>query len=134
MFGFPLLLPTGISFLRLTWLVLATSESVLFLAVGVLGSNLHHSTQGHVPGSTKFQTQFSVLDAILEGADCLMIRHIFHSMVQSDPSLNILSESLIRLLHTDLQLCQSSWSLASSFKCSDEHSGQIFPSVNAARR
>ena len=133
-FSLPLLFPTGVSFFRLTRLVLAASESVFFFAVGVLGSNLHHPTQGHVTGSTKFQTQFSVLDAVFEGAYCLMIRDIFHSVVQSDPPLNILSESLISFLHADLQLRQSRWSLASPFKRSDEHSGQIFPSVNAARR
>ena len=133
-FSLPLLFPTGVSFFRLTRLVLAASESVFFFAVGVLGSNLHHPTQGHVTGSTKFQTQFSVLDAVFEGAYCLMVRDIFHSVVQSDPPLNILSESLIGFLHADLQLCQSRWSLASPFERSDEHSGQIFPSVNAARR
>ena len=98
-FSLPLLFPTGVSLFRLARLVLAASESVFFFAVGVLGSNLHHPTQGHVTGSTKFQAEFSVLDTIFEGAYCLMVRDIFHSVVQSDPPLNILSESLIGFLH-----------------------------------
>ena len=82
--------------------MLATPESVFLFAIGILGGNLHHSTQGHVTGSTKLQIQLSVLDAFLEGTNFLVIRHILHCMVQCDPSLDIISQGLIRLLHTGL--------------------------------
>ena len=47
-------------------------------------------------------------------------------------SLDVISQSPIRLLHTRLQLCQSCWSLACSFERPDKHSGEVFPRVNAA--
>ena len=84
--------------------MLATPEPILFFTIGILGGNLHHSTQRHVSCLTELQIQLSVLDAFLEGTNCLVIRHILHHVVQRDPSLDIVSQGLIQFLHAMLQL------------------------------
>ena len=61
--------------------VLATPESVFFFTIGVLGGNLHHPIQRHISGSTKFQIQFSVLDAFFEGTYCLVVRQILYRVM-----------------------------------------------------
>ena len=73
--GFSLLLPTGVpsSGFMSSRFVVATPESVLFFTIGIFGGDLHHSTQGHVSGLTKLQTQLSVLNAFLEGTYFLVI-------------------------------------------------------------
>ena len=72
--GFALLLPTGIpsSGVLGDWFVLATAESVFFLAVSVLSSYFHYSSQGHVPRPTEFQVKLSVPNALLESTNRLV--------------------------------------------------------------
>ena len=133
--GLPLLLLTGIasSFLGDCFL-LATPESIFIFSVSVLGGNLHHPIHRHLSSSTELQIQLSVFNTFLEGTNCLMAWHILNRVMQRDPPLDVFPQSFIRLLHARPQLCKACRSLACSFKRSDEHSGQIFPSVNAARR
>jgi hypothetical protein len=70
----------------------------------------------------------------LEGADRLVLSNIFHRIVQSGPPLDILTESLVLLLHTVLQLGQTTCSLVCAFKSIDEDSRQIIPAKYATRR
>ena len=71
---FALLLPTGIpsSGVLGDWFVLATAESVFFLAVSVSSGYFQHPSQRRVSCPTEFQVKLFVPNALLEGANCLM--------------------------------------------------------------
>ena len=105
--GFTLLLSTGISASGVLgdWLALSTAEPIFFFSVSVPSGYFHHPSQRHISRPTKFQDQLSILNAFLEGTNCLMLGHIFHCVMQSGPPLNVISQSLIRFLHAMLQFC-----------------------------
>ena len=132
--GLPLLLPTGIAsgFLGDCFL-LATPESIFIFSISVFGGNFHHPIQGHFSGPTELQVQLSVLDAFFKGTNCLVIWYILNCVMQSDPPLDVIPQSFTRLLHTRPQFCKACGSLACSLKGCDKHSGEVLPSVDAAR-
>ena len=80
--GLPLLFPTGVSsgFLG-DCFELAASESIFVFTISVLGGNLHHPIQRHLSSSTELQIQLSVLNAFLEGTNCLMVWHILNRVM-----------------------------------------------------
>ena len=74
-FSFALMLPTGIYSSRVLGnrFVLATAESLFLFAVSIPRGYFHHSGQGHVSSSTELQVELSVLNALLEGTNCLVL-------------------------------------------------------------
>ena len=93
-FCFVLLLPIGItsSSVLADWFALASTESVFFFSVCVPCGYFHHSGQGHVSCPTKFQVKLLIPNALLEGANCLMLRHILHCVMQSGPPLDVIPQ------------------------------------------
>src|SRR4051812_30711365 len=124
--GLSLLFPTGISsgFLG-DCLLLATPEPILIFTISVFGGDLHHPIERHFSGSTELQIQFSVFNAFFKGTNYLMIWHIFNCVMQSDPSLDVIPQSFVRLLHAGPQFCKTCRSLACSFEGCDKHSGEV---------
>ena len=70
---------------------------------------------------------------LFEGANCLVLRHILHSMMKGGPPLDIIPQSFIRFLETVLQLSQTSWSFASALESLDEYPSQLFPTEDTSR-
>ena len=69
------LLPIGISGsgVLVDWFSLAIAESVLLFAISIPSGYFRHSAQSHVSGTTELQDELSVSDALLEGANRLVI-------------------------------------------------------------
>ena len=111
--------------------VFAASDAVLFFAICIACCYLHHLAHGDVACWAELQVQISVPHACLEGADCLMLCDVLHRVVESCPTLNEITQGLILLLDAVLELHEASRALARPFEGPDEHSGQIYPAVDA---